>query len=368
MAFEPTVASRYQKQLLIFGYIRQHKSNQHLVKDLQHLIVKFYDEVVYWTFKEGNDMEQFLNFGNGQEIKGPIFEISTKGIKFQLTLSPNGYSKERPGYVEFYCDCADVPKYEHFIITAYIVFSCKQINYQHKVTRLFKYKQDWAVWAGICMPLQDVKDAKYKSLVLGCYVELLHIHYFEKIIRNSPKNPDISDSVDENNENTEKLKLVSSWTVPIEIHKSFEYEWVINGVLLQRMKDCKIGQHFYSNNFNNNAFCIYCSPKGWMEENKNTFSFQVKLLRLPMEIAELMIDLRMKSNFMDYDDGDIKIMGYEECRSGWINEDEYKYDSKLIDDYDEIRIKCSMEIKQIQVYDVDHDIEQNDWINYGIIE
>ena len=99
MSLESTVWGKCQKQVLIFGYIRQHQSEKYIVKDLKYLILKFYDEVIYWTFKEGNDMEYFLNFSNKQEIKGPTFEIANKGIVFQLTLSPNGYTEEQQGYV-----------------------------------------------------------------------------------------------------------------------------------------------------------------------------------------------------------------------------------------------------------------------------
>ena len=173
-----TAWMRDEKKLLIFGYVREQDTDRDLVKDLKYLILKFYDEVIYWSFKTDEEMESFLNFPNGQEMKGPKFEIPDKGITFQNTLSPNGFSKERPGFVEYYCDCLGA-KEEEFIITAYIVLSCKQTKYQHKVTKVFKYKDDWEVWAGICMPLQDVKDNGYTSLDFGCYVDILHIEYFK---------------------------------------------------------------------------------------------------------------------------------------------------------------------------------------------
>ena len=363
MAFESTVWNKPKKEVLIFGYIRQHQSDKYLVKDLKYLILKFYDEMIYWTFKEGDDMEYFLNYPNEKEIKGPVSEIA-KGIIFQLTISPNGYSNEQLGYVQFYCDCIDAAK-DDFTITAYIVFSCKQINYQHRVTAVFEYKKDCAGWAKWCMPLQLVKDSGYTSLDFGCYVELLHVDYFEMIEKE--KNELESDN-ENGDKNPDDLKLVSSWTLPITMHKNYEFEWMINGELLQKMKNCRIGEHFYSDNFNNDSFCIGCSPKGWYDVNKNTFSFGITLFRLPTEIARILIYLNMESSFMNHNVEEMKVLEYAQCTSEWPIEDKYRYDSKLIDDISEIKIKCIINITDLQLFEVDEHIDEGEWMKYGVID
>ena len=76
------------------------------------------------------------------------------------------------------------------------------------------------------------------------------------------------------------------------------------------MKNYKMGQHFYCDDFNNDAFCIYCSTKGWWDGNQNTFSFGIKLLRLPIGIA-------MKTNFMNHNVDGIKTLSYDENLSEW---------------------------------------------------
>ena len=178
------------------------------------------------------------------------------------------------------------------------------------------------VGPGSVMPLQYVKDSGYTSLDFRCYVELLHICYFEWVEKE--KNTEISE-----NENSDE---------------------------------------FYSDNFNDNSFCIACSPKAWRDENKHTFSFVIKLLRLQMDIASTLLYFRMESNLMDHDVEGLEGFGYEQCRSGWPDEDEDRYDSELINDLSEIKMKCTIKIKALEIWDIDEYINENEWMKYGIID
>ena len=161
------------------------------------------------------------------------------------------------------------------------------------------------------------------------------------------------------------MELITSWSLPVVIHRYYEFEWIVKDENLRRMKECKIGQHFYSENFNGNAVCLYCSPKGWIEENENTFSFQVKLLRLPIDVRQVLVELLMESDFMDHSVKDERRLEYDQCRSGWPSDVRYRYDSKLFEDVKEIKMKCVMRI--LKVYGDEDVIEKDLWKDYGII-
>ena len=157
------------------------------------------------------------------------------------------------------------------------------------------------------------------------------------------------------------------WTKGITMCSRSEYEWVMSGPLMQQMRACHRGQHFYSNNFDANNWCLFLSPMGWTQHNHGLFSFQLKLLRKPYRVAALYVLYKLETDFCGLKVQKAQIFHFQNCRSGW-SFDEHKVPFERFKDLDALTIKVELEI--LGAYDVftRKAIPRKDWSKYGILE
>ena len=157
------------------------------------------------------------------------------------------------------------------------------------------------------------------------------------------------------------------WTKGVTVSSHVEFEWVISGSVLEQMQQCHHGQHFYSDNFDGNSWCLYVSPAGWTKDNENLFSFQLKLLQKPYFLAAFFAVFSLETTAF----GGVLIEGskvfhFQKCRSGWsfeANRIEFEEFLKI----DRMTITAKIDI--LAGYDVRtrRRIDPNDWEKYGII-
>eukprot|EP01084_Bolivina_argentea_P252220 423300_1 len=124
------------KQLLISGFI--HTTFNIFPTDLHNLILKYYDEITYWTITD-SQMTTFKSLKNGQCLFGPKFNINK--IRFESTLCPSGWKKNQKGSVQFYIELKSLPAYIASI-SVYYELSCKQTHSFCKKIRTFKKQTD----------------------------------------------------------------------------------------------------------------------------------------------------------------------------------------------------------------------------------
>merc|ERR1719427_204347 len=95
-----------------------------------------------------------------------------------------------------------------------------------------------------------------------------------------------------------------------------EFEWVISGGVLDQMQRCHHGQHFYSDNFDGDSWCLYVSPAGWTGQNKNRFSFQLKMLQKPYRLAAIYAAFVLETAaFGGVHVAGSKVFHFRDCRS-----------------------------------------------------
>ena len=323
--------TRQQKQHLVSGFIRDNFSMTKMPISLIKMIQNIHDEIVYWKIK-GNEMETFGNCSINDALKGPIFSLSLNTnadlIAIQCMLYPSGNAYVyRTGFVESYLACVKLSENIKSIVV-YMILSSQNPHYEFKHTAIFRKNGDSRCWSCAAVRRQDCMQ--YKQLEFGYYAKLLHIEYQDNIQR----------------EDTFDIETIT-------MDPYSEYEWNLSGDELKRIQNGKTGQHFYSPNFNGSGcFCIYCSPKGWHAGNINTFSFQVKLLKLPQEMASIEMDICLKCdelNGFKWITRD-KQMSYITPRSGWPNGADFFFESDKFNQLMSISLKVILKIKDNSVF------------------
>ena len=279
-----SVGAREERSRLVIGYTRFNNTTSYrLPADIIKLINKFYDCVAYWDFNTEIDLAKFYNFQYKEVLFGP--KIIFNNIVFQCTLCPSGWSHR--GCVQFYIEFdkeemnGKLPKYIKSV-TAYLVIYCKQIEYEYRTPKIFiniESAQGWPAYR-----IDDIKSMDFKSLNFGCYIELLRVEYTKDYI--PPSLPGDNALYEQFFNKTHKISEKS------------QCEWIVNGVLLEKFKTAKHSQGFYSPNFDNDSWCLSCSPSGIKKEYDGKFCIALKILRLPYNIKSIKVkhEITIKSD------------------------------------------------------------------------
>ena len=262
-----SIGKRKERDLLVSGYTHQ-QYNALIPGDIMKMILSFYDDVAYWHF----DMEEldFYNFDYKQVLFGP--KIRFGDVVFQCTLCPSGWSHK--GCVQFYIEFdkeemnGKLPKYIKSI-TAYLVIYCEQIEYEYRTPKVFlniESAQGWPAYR-----IDDIKLNNFKSLNFGCFIELLRIETATNIP--SP----ICNRYDQFFNKTHTISNESCC------------DWVVTDKLLKKFKNAKHSQGFYSPNFDNDTWCLSCSPFGIKSEYNGKFCIALKILKLPYNVKSIKV-------------------------------------------------------------------------------
>ena len=74
-----------------------------------------------------------------------------------------------------------------------------------------------------------------------------------------------------------------------KIHEKSQCEWIVKDDLLDKFKKAKHSQGFYSPNFDNDSWCLSCSPYGIKKEYDGKFCIALKILRLPYNLKSIKV-------------------------------------------------------------------------------
>eukprot|EP01083_Nonionella_stella_P008189 23602_1 len=376
-----SVWDQLKRNLLTFGYVRS--LFDETPEPIINLVLTFYDDMKYWTIHPGKQMKRFLNCKCEEIMHGPKFKM--KDIEFECILAPNGYEPDHEGRVALILSVSKLPANVKYVYVYFILF-CSNIKYEHKVTRILVESKDslgykWRSkfpWATNAVKHSDLSGLD--SVTFGYYVDVIHVAYavgnnlsdkerecatfgFIPSMRSIAIKPE------------QKLGIVdlimkyqgrSYWSKDIEISSSYQFEWKVNQHRLKQMQQCHHGQHFYSSNFDHDNWCLYISPVGWTKDNKDWFSFQLKLLQKPYKLAAIYVVFKLEADFEDIVIHRSDIFHYKNCRSGWAF-DEHKIPFEAFKALDTFTIK--LELKILAGYDMEtrQRIEKEDWKRYGIV-
>eukprot|EP01084_Bolivina_argentea_P046099 84869_1 len=267
-----SVGKREERELLVSGYNRLYY-NALIPTDISNLILTFYDAVAYWDFNS-SQLAKFYAKEYKEVLLGP--KIRFNNIVFQCTLCPSGWSHK--GCIQFYVEFdreemnGKLPKHIR-TITAYLVIYCAQIEYEYRTPKIFiniESAQGWPAYR-----IDDIRLNNFKSLNFGCYIELLHVE-------TTPAHAPSMMCYDQFFDKTHQISTHSSC------------KWLVQDGLLHRFKNAKHSQGFYSPNFDDDSWCISCSPFGIKQEYEGQFCIALKVLRLPFGCESIKVKHEIK--------------------------------------------------------------------------
>ena len=338
-----SLLSRTKQILLIYGYVRE-LNEDYVLTDLMKVCIRFYDDASEININK-KDYKKFLSSECGEIIAQKSFTI--QGIEFNAIIQPNGRNKSSSGYVQYYIQIDSVPEYVKNVRISFIL-SCKQTNYEFRSMHQFTRYHKRHGWRPDKLLLQQCEDADYDRMDFGVYIDLLCIEY------HIDKYPELK---------TYKNEAVL-------MNKSSAYKWYMGEQTLDKLRSLKFGDCIYSNNFEDNCWCLVATPQGLSEYKKGVFRLSIKLLRLPYDISRIRIRYTVISDYIN-DDGD-EIDIEKEYIFGWHNIFEVLYLDKLdLEGLDSLTMRIGVEILGIWgrgrgAYATELKNE-SEWVDYGIV-
>eukprot|EP01084_Bolivina_argentea_P252403 423646_1 len=337
----------HQRDLLVFGYIRQTISVFAPI-ELQQLCYDFYNDIIDWQLND-NTLQQFSNTQYDEKYIGPQFKLID--IPFQLISWPNGCKNcSNEGFISLYLQLLNdkLPKdIVDFTIYAHLFCSVTKVQWKKAIT--LKYLQRTSGkrsgWFRYNMKLKDYN--KCKSIIFCCYLELINI------VRKD-----------------ENMKLLPLNIVSISMNSKCTYEWNIDKDTLNEFKISNSGQCYYSPNFNNNCFCIIVIPKGRVTDVYGSFRTLIKLLKLPKNVSGVFVKCMLnvissnKENERDYTLHEKLKLGYISRQNVASSTLFYTPNTDIFESA--LSIKVSMEITQ--VFDRDEaDLSRENWSKFNVM-
>ena len=170
-------------QILVYGYVEQnyhhHDEAIAIPLDIIDLILKFYDNIFYWSFTNNLNntnnvtFNKFLSTSNGETIWSESIKVK-EDIIFQYSICPNGWFPFQKGYVQFYLEMIEIPSNIKEIIVNFKVY-CKELKLEWNDRNKFNRIPQAIGWPRYHMPL--IQCNKYNSLHFCCFLEIDHIEY-----------------------------------------------------------------------------------------------------------------------------------------------------------------------------------------------
>eukprot|EP01084_Bolivina_argentea_P082218 148871_1 len=159
--------SEEKSELLALGYTNT-AYNGTIPFQLVNLIQLFYDDWIYWVFKN-TKLKQFVNTKYNEKIICPK-SVIFKGIEFEIQCFPNGCQDEKwNGSVVFTLQIKRMPtNIESFQF--YSEIKCEPLSCLYK--QLFAVKTSNSVYGAIVCQCSELKDLK-----CICFDLLINIHY-----------------------------------------------------------------------------------------------------------------------------------------------------------------------------------------------
>merc|ERR1712013_202092 len=264
------------------------------------LLLKLFDAVAYWNF------ESLSKDFYGKEYREVLFgpRIAFKNIIFQCTMCPTGWSHKDT--VQFYIEFDKEKMRGHLpenvrSVTAYLVIYCEQIQYEYRTPKVFYNIDSAQGWPAYRVGDLRVKD--WQSLNFGCYIELLRVDFRDGTFTGS----------DSLTEDSMSMSMDEPMAIAMEdrdyydefLNKSHVVSprstcrWVVEGELLERMKNSKHSQGFYSPNFDEGTWCLSCSPTGIKKAYDGQFCIALKMLRMPYACDSIKVKHMIKARSND---------------------------------------------------------------------
>jgi len=334
---------------LMQGFCRETMGIQKsLPSDVARLCILFHDDSIHWTLRE-DEIESVQKSGD-VVVWHDQAACTIDGIPFVTGI------QQKNGYLDFFLSTQQLPA-EVIGVWVYIVFYCVDAKCETKATRKFTSSNQRQSWSQHCMKMGHYRG--FRSFRFLCRATVLHIE--------------------------SRHQSVYSLPFPkIALDESCEYQWNVAGKRLQRLKRAKYGQHFYSPNFNHEAFCIAVSPKGFNTGNQQQLVWQVKLLRLPYKVAKIAVRLQMQCSFLTNEDEygsvseygvrqyvtwrpDVKTLSIESPRSGWSTRKEDTIDSKQLAKRKVVWFMVKIDIESVWAKASGAKVDKKQWGEYDVM-
>eukprot|EP01084_Bolivina_argentea_P285573 489748_1 len=318
-------------ELLTFGFITESYSDA-FPEPLINLIQKFYDEYIYWHFTD-KQLNQFKNANKGHKmICDKSFDI--KGIQFKIICYPNGKTSNGATLIKFKMESwpADIE-----YIDLYKHVKCEQTK--SIVKALSKASKRHATISSNVCPFSELKPMK--TICFSLLIEIRCIKY--KYEQHCKKN---------------------YYSAINKMSTYYKYIWNINGSLMEKCKRMRKKERIFSENFDNNNWCLILWPNGFDHDGKPIICFNC--LSIPHSIQSMDLFIIV---CIDYDKENEKSFStnfkYGQSRRSMVLSD--------IISFEQFKIKNSVpftvELQIINVYDKHHKlIDKNKWVELGIVD
>ena len=328
-------------ELLSCGYVKTNHNAQ-ITMDIVKLIQLFYDKYFYWKI-EKDVMKEFLEAKNEDEIQSPS-TFTIRDIEFGCTVCPNGYDERYKGCVQFFIEARNVPSnIKYFIMSV-------EAGYDSCQKCICRFWETGQLYGNPIEKLSDFKDAT--KLEFYCMVDVLAIKYKQD-----------SDEPD--------------YKLDLKLSKQVQYEWKIDDKSLMGKIEHRGRFSLYSDNFDNDNWCIIINPRRSNDE-KEHISIGLVLLRWLYGISVIYAKYSIKLEFAS---GKVYGGDAKQCKLEYIEWNPDNWDDlgpfsgvmsvEFADVFgdgfmnqDWIRISVEIEILNIVVDDAL--IEKSKWNDYGV--
>jgi len=321
---EHSLSMRRNKELLCFGFIREHtRLTVHdglgeriaVPRDIMRFIFQHYDNTMVWDVR-GADFEAFTR---KETLKGPCFAIenvltiegnnakskcantndenvnsNAKGetdmnmneedLKMaevvaeavavalreedSLCLELELSHKEHADFVSCYLVSSRVPKGVQSMLISFTLF-LRELQYECRSTMCYEDEDDAKGWNALAVPFNELRGLD--SLHIECSVDILDIRF----------EPAAAECV-----NSRAVQRVMSAVPPI---RDCLFLWHITPAQMELFRggSAKRYRYHYSDNFNNSCFVLGCDPHFNLEEfpdEEPKVLLALNMLRAPAEV------------------------------------------------------------------------------------
>eukprot|EP01084_Bolivina_argentea_P295404 508573_1 len=381
-----------QQEALVFGYCRIQCATYTCIPDILCILCfQFFNEIYYFNYK-ADKFNQFVKIPKNRKIIDELQIFNMKQFIIEICIHSIKANKHmNKAFIIPYITMKPSSSHINTYVSAVIAYhflcfqtksECKDIVIWTKNTNTTIHGLEPMWTFGNNMTSSDC--AQFKELSFGIHFDIASVKYVNiprRLIElyrmhNPKKLNDIASlkqilqgykggEVKLFTDLNEKYENIINYNIKAMLCSSIIYEWNIDNELLAQMKECKYGKMFYSNNFENDYFCLSVAPNGWSYGNKGITYLYLRLLKLPIGIGSMNVNYEIY-----YIDDNAKPWTYAHTID--LNSNTSSRISRTMCDFSKIlsvsTLKFRIAIVIKHIYDEQNEeINKEQWNQFGVI-
>eukprot|EP01084_Bolivina_argentea_P146967 257211_1 len=323
------MSTQQRVELLAFGYVNE-ACKYTVPVQLIKLIQLFYGKYFYWIL-QNKKLKQLINAKNGEEITY-LESFKIKGIEFKILLYPNGDNTSLTGLVVTKIGINNTSSNIEYV-QFYQEIKCETLSCVIGIAK--RWQQTSTIQnkhGGTICQLSDLKNETF--VCFSCMINIQCIKY--------SKDCDKRDYYLRN----------------IKMQKHCRFTWNIDNILTEKCKQMMHKRPIYSDNFDNDKWCLILYPKGYKTYGKS--SIVLRCLYFPFTVRAMDVKFRFIIDGIELGEKTRKFQktGIKAGGSKFMGFEKFKQKESL---------SFTVILEIIDIYNEnDQIINENEWDQHGV--